>query len=94
MNIKHLVLVAGSALFTLGSTAVLADGTNSIANQHNESETYLLHGAELAEYYIEKGEATAAGSMDETPAMSRQEEFRTDGLTAAQRKRMEVGNDN
>jgi len=95
MNIKQIVLVAGAAFFTLGSASTLADGYYSQANKHTESKVYLLHGAELAEYYINKGEATAAGTMStDTPTMNRQEQFKTDGLTPAQRKRIEVGNDN
>ncbi|WP_157497222.1 hypothetical protein [Hahella ganghwensis] len=95
MNVKQNLVVAASLIFAAGAGIANAEnGQFSVANQHSESQVYLLQGEELAQYYIEQGEATAAGpAMDQT-RMTRQEKFANDGLTAAERKRMEVGNDN
>ncbi|WP_141215549.1 hypothetical protein [Hahella sp. CCB-MM4] len=95
MNVKQSLVLTASLIFAAGAGMASADsGEFSVANQRSESQVYQLQGEALAQYYIEQGEATAAGQTMSEPMMTRQEQFANDGLTAAQRKLMEIGNNN
>ncbi len=93
MNVKQSLVITASLILAAGAGIASADsGQFSVASQRGESQVYLLHGEALAQYYIEQGEATAAGQTMDEPMMTREEQY--EGLTAAQRKQLEVGNNN
>ena len=92
MNTKLTIALTSTILACLTSPLVLA-GDGGIAERAAESKVYLLQGEELAQYYISHGKATAAGPMENSSMMKKDETNEYEGLTAAQRKRLEVGND-
>ncbi|MBU6950341.1 hypothetical protein [Hahella sp. HN01] len=93
MSTKQSVgFIAGLALAVSSSFVLASDG--SIANTRAENLEVQNMDEMIAEYYIEKGEATAAGPQSQDMRSMRYENRRSSEYpNAHQRKWEQVGND-